>query len=166
MHHEFASVRTGKASPALVENLEVTAYGSSMRLKQLAVITSPEPRLLVIQPFDASTTKAIEKGIKESKLGIMPNVDGKLIRLRIPELSEERRITLCKTVKTMAEEARVRIRSVRRDGIEGLKKLEKESAITEDDLRTLEKEVQTLTDKSVKAIDEAVSRKEAEILKV
>jgi ribosome recycling factor len=166
MHHEFASVRTGKASPALVENLEVTAYGSSMRLKQLAVITSPEPRLLVIQPFDASTTKAIEKGIKESKLGIMPNVDGKLIRLRIPELSEERRITLCKTVKTMAEEALVRIRSVRRDGIEGLKKLEKESAITEDDLRTLEKEVQTLTDKSVKAIDEAVSRKEAEILKV
>ena len=166
MHHEFASVRTGKASPALVENLEVTAYGSSMRLKQLAVITSPEPRLLVIQPFDATTTKAIEKGIKESKLGIMPNVDGKLIRLRIPELSEERRITLCKTVKTMAEEARVRIRSVRRDGIEGLKKLEKESAITEDDLRTLEKEVQTLTDKSVKAIDEAVSRKEAEILKV
>ena len=166
MHHEFASVRTGKASPALVENLEVTAYGSSMRLKQLAVITSPEPRLLVIQPFDASTTKAIEKGIKESKLGIMPNVDGKLIRLRIPELSEERRITLCKTVKTMAEEARVRIRSVRRDGIEGLKKLEKESTITEDDLRTLEIEVQTLTDKSVKAIDEAVSRKEAEILKV
>jgi len=166
MHHEFASVRTGKASPALVENLEVTAYGSSMRLKQLAVITSPEPRLLVIQPFDATTTKAIEKGIKESKLGIMPNVDGKLIRLRIPELSEERRITLCKTVKTMAEEARVRIRSVRRDGIEGLKKLEKESAITEDDLRTLEKEVQTLTDKSVKAIDEAVSHKEAEILKV
>lgn len=166
MHHEFSSVRTGKASPALVENLEVTAYGSSMRLKQLAVITSPEPRLLVIQPFDATTTKAIEKGIKESKLGIMPNVDGKLIRLRIPELSEERRVALCKTIKTMAEEARVRIRSIRRDGIEGLKKLEKESAITEDDLRTLEKEVQNLTDKSVKAIDEAVSRKEAEILKV
>lgn len=166
MQHEFSSVRTGKASPALVENIEVTAYGSTMRLKQLAVITSPEPRLLVIQPFDATTTKAVEKGIKESKLGIMPNVDGKLIRLRIPELSEERRITLCKTVKTMAEEARVRIRSIRRDGIEGLKKLEKESAITEDDLRTLEKEVQTLTDKAVKAIEESVGRKEAEILKV
>lgn len=166
MRHEFSSVRTGKASPALVENIDVTAYGSSMRLKQLAVITSPEPRLLVIQPFDATTTKAIEKGIKESKLGIMPNVDGKLIRLRIPELSEERRVALCKTVKTMAEEARVRIRSIRRDGIEGLKKLEKTSAITEDDLRTLEKEVQTLTDKSVNAIDEAVSHKEAEILKV
>ena len=166
MHHEFASVRTGKASPALVENIEVDAYGSSMRLKQVAVITSPEPRLLVIQPFDAATTKAIEKGIKESKLGIMPTVDGKLIRLRIPELSEERRVALCKTVKTMAEEARVRIRSARRDGIDGLKKLEKAGDITEDDLRSMEKEVQTLTDKSVKAIDESVGRKEAEILKV
>ena len=149
-----------------MENIEVDAYGSSMRLKQVAVITSPEPRLLVIQPFDAATTKAIEKGIKESKLGIMPTVDGKLIRLRIPELSEERRVALCKTVKTMAEEARVRIRSARRDGIDGLKKLEKAGDITEDDLRSMEKEVQTLTDKSVKAIDESVGRKEAEILKV
>ena len=166
MHHEFSSVRTGKASPALVENIEVTAYGSSMRMKQLALITTPEARLLVIQPFDMSTMKDIERGIKESKLGINPTVDGKLIRLRIPELSEERRIALCKTVKTMAEEARVRIRSARRDGIDGLKKLEKEGSITEDDLRTMEKEVQTLTDKSVKAIDEAVSHKEAEILKV
>ena len=166
MHHEFSSVRTGKASPALVENIEVTAYGSSMRLKQLALITTPEPRLLVIQPFDVSTMKAIEKGIKESKLGINPTPDGKLIRLRIPELSEERRVTLCKTVKVMAEEARVRIRSARRDGIDGLKKLEKTGDITEDDLRSMEKEVQTLTDKSVKAIDEAVGHKEAEILKV
>lgn len=166
MNHEFASVRTGKASPALVENIEVEAYGSVMRMKQVAVISAPEPRLLVIQPFDAGTVKAVEKGIKESKLGINPTVDGKLIRLRIPELSEERRIALCKTVKTMAEEARVRIRAARRDGIDGLKKLEKDGDITEDDLRMLEKEVQNLTDKSVKAIDEAVARKEAEILKV
>jgi ribosome recycling factor len=166
MQHEFASVRTGKASAALVENVEVDAYGSQMRLKQLAVITTPEARLIVIQPFDASTTKAIERGINESKVGIMPTVDGKLIRLRIPELSEERRLQLVKTIKTMSEEARVRIRAVRRDGIDGLKKLEKDGKITEDDLRSLEKEVQDLTDKFVKQIDESVASKEADILKV
>ncbi len=166
MNHEFSSVRTGKASPALVENIEVQAYGTPMRMKQLALITTPEPRLLVIQPFDMSTMKDIDRGIRESKLGINPTIDGKLIRLRIPELSEERRRDLCKTVRTMAEEARVRIRSIRRDGMEGLKKLEKEGDITEDDLRTNEKEVQTLTDKAVKAIDTAVAAKEAEILKV
>ena len=166
MHHEFGSVRTGKASPALVENIEVEAYGSNMRLKQLALITTPEARLLVIQPFDIATMKFIEKGIKESKLGIMPNVDGKLIRLRIPELSEERRRDLVKTIKTMSEETRVRIRGFRRDGIDGLKKLQKDGKITEDDLRTLEKSVQELTDKSVKSIDEAFLVKEAEILKV
>ncbi len=166
MHHEFASVRTGKASPALVENIDCDVYGSSMRIKQLALITTPEARLIVIQPFDVSTVKAVEKGIKESKLGIMPNVDGKLIRLRIPELSEERRRDLVKTIKTMSEETRVRIRGFRRDGIDGLKKLQKEGKITEDDLRTLEKDVQELTDKFVKAIDEAVTNKEAEILKV
>lgn len=166
MHHEFASIRTGKASPALVENIEVEAYGTPMRLKQLALITTPEARLLVIQPFDMTTMKDIDRGIRESKLGINPTIDGKIIRLRIPELSEERRRDLCKTVRTMAEEARVRIRSVRRDGMDGLKKLQKEGAITEDDLRTLEKEVQQMTDKSVKSIDEAVANKEAEILKV
>lgn len=166
MQHEFASVRTGKASPSLVENIEVDAYGSVMRLKQLAVITAPEPRLLVIQPFDASTTKAIEKGIRESKVGINPAVDGKILRLRIPELSEERRVQLVKTVKVMAEEARVRIRGLRRDAIDGLKKLEKGGEITEDDLRGMEKDVQDLTDKSVKQIDEAVTHKEAEIMKV
>jgi len=166
MQHEFSSVRTGKASPALVENIEVEAYGSIMRLKQLAVITAPEPRLLVIQPFDASTTKAIEKGIKESKVGINPAIDGKILRLRIPELSEERRVQLVKTIKVMAEEARVRIRAVRRDAIDGLKKLEKGGEITEDDLRTLEKDVQELTDKSVRQIDDAVMGKEADIMKV
>jgi len=166
MQHEFASVRTGKASPALVENIECEAYGSQMRLKQLALITTPEARLIVIQPFDAGTVKAVEKGIKESKLGIMPQVDGKLLRLRIPELSEERRRDLVKTIKTMAEETKVRIRGFRRDGIDKLKKQQKDGAITEDDLRTLEKDVQELTDKFVKAIDEAVVHKEAEILKV
>src|SRR5450432_2870597 len=118
MIHEFASVRTGKASPALVENVDVEAYGSSMKLKQLALITTPEPRLLVVQPFDASTVRDIEKALKESKIGIMPLVDGKIIRLPIPELSEERRKDLVKSLKQMAEEARVRVRANRRSAME------------------------------------------------
>lgn len=166
MHQEFGAVRTGKASPSLVDNLECEVYGSQMRLKQLALITTPEARLIVIQPFDVSTVKAIEKGIKESKLGIMPNIDGKIIRLRIPELTEERRRDLVKATKTMAEETRVRVRAARRDAMDGLKKLQKDGDITEDNLRTFEKEVQDLTDKSVKKVDEAFAAKEAEILKV
>ena len=166
LQHEFDSVRTGKASPALVENIDVEAYGSQMKLKQLALITTPEPRLLVIQPFDASTTKDIEKAIKESKLGINPAVDGKIIRLPIPSLSEERRKDLVKGIKQMAEEARVRIRSARRDGIDGLKKAQKDGKITEDDLASYEKEIQKLTDGFTKKIDDSVTSKEADILKV
>lgn len=166
MQHEFAAVRTGKASPALVENIDVEAYGAQMKLKQLAVITTPEPRLLVIQPFDGSTTKDIEKAIKESKLGINPIVDGKIIRLPIPALSEERRKDLVKGIKQMAEEARVRVRSSRRDGIDTLKKAQKDGKITEDDLTNYEKEIQKLTDGFSKKIDEAIALKEADILKV
>lgn len=166
MTHEFDSVRTGKASPTLVENIDVEAYGSSMKLKQLALITTPEPRLLVIQPFDAATVKDIEKAIKESKIGINPAVDGKIIRLPIPELSEERRRDLVKTVKQMAEEARVRVRTNRRDGIDQIKKAEKEGGVTEDQRRDLEAEIQKLTDKSVTKIDESVSKKEADIMKI
>src|SRR5204862_7951710 len=146
LQHEFSSVRTGKASPALVENIDVEAYGASMKLKQLALITTPEPRLLVIQPFDASTTKDIEKAIKESKIGINPAVDGKIIRLPIPALSEERRKDLVKGIKQMAEEARVRIRSARREGIDAIKKAHKDGSVTEDELETYEKEIQKLTD--------------------
>lgn len=166
MSHEFSAVRTGKASPALVENIDVEAYGANMKLKQLALITTPEPRLLVIQPFDASTVKDIERGIKESKIGINPAVDGKIIRLPIPELSEERRKDLVRTIKQMAEEARVRVRANRRAGIDGLKKLKANGDVTEDELRDLEKEVQSLTDKFVAAIDKQVASKEAEIMKV
>ncbi len=108
--HEFSAVRTGKASPALVENLDVQAYGSTMKLKQLALITTPESRLLVVQPFDAGTVQDIERALKESKIGITPAVDGKVIRLPIPELSEERRKELVKSLSKMAEEARVRVR--------------------------------------------------------
>ena len=166
MTHEFATVRTGKASPALVETIDVEAYGSMMKLKQLALITTPEPRLLVIQPFDGSTTGAIERAIKESRLGINPNVDGKIIRLPIPPLSEERRRDLVKTVKQLAEETRVRVRGARRDALDLLKKGEKEGDITEDDLGTLEKEVQKLTDRFSKTIDSSVEAKEADIMKV
>src|SRR5919108_4900353 len=117
MVHEFAGVRTGKASPALVENVDVQAYGSHMKLKQLALITTPESRLLVVQPFDAGTVHDIERALKESKIGITPALDGKIIRLPIPELSEERRKELVRSLGKMAEEARVRVRGNRRGGL-------------------------------------------------
>ncbi len=166
MVHEFSAVRTGKASPALVENVDVEAYGSAMKLKQLALITTPEPRLLVVQPFDAATVKDIEKALKESKIGIMPLVDGKIIRLPIPELSEERRKDLVKSLRQMAEEARVRVRANRRTAVDDGRKMEKAGDLTEDGLRDLEAAVQKLTDKSVKEIDEHLERKEAEVMKI
>jgi ribosome recycling factor len=166
MLHEFAAVRTGKASPALVEGVDVSVYGTSMKLKQLALISTPEPRLLLIQPFDASITKDIEKALKESKIGITPAVDGKLIRMPIPELSGERRKELVKTVRHMAEEARVRIRSGRRNGIDEIKKIERAGEITEDERHHLEEEIQKLTDKFVKEIDAHAESKETDIMKV
>jgi ribosome recycling factor len=166
MVHEFSSVRTGKASPALIENVDVEAYGSAMKLKQLALITTPEPRLLVVQPFDAGTVKEIEKALKESKIGIMPLVDGKIIRLPVPELSEERRKDLVKSLRQMAEEARVRVRANRRTAVDEARKMEKAGELTEDGLRDLEDDVQKLTDKSVKEIDQHLERKEAEVMKI
>src|SRR6476660_1804841 len=138
MQHEFSAVRTGKASPALVENIDVEAYGSTMKLKQLALITTPEPRLLVVQPFDASTVQDVERALKESKIGITPNVDGKIIRLPIPELSEERRKDLVRSLSKMAEEARVRVRANRRAALDEAKKLKASGVLTEDGLRDLE----------------------------
>src|SRR3954452_4617444 len=164
--HEFSTVRTGKASPALVENIDVQAYGSSMKLKQLALITTPEPRLLVVQPFDAGTIQDIERALKESKIGITPQVDGKLIRLPIPELSEERRKELVKSLGKMAEEARVRVRSNRRTALDEAKKLKTSGGVTEDGLRDLESDVQKLTDRYVKFVDDHLERKDAEIMKV
>jgi ribosome recycling factor len=166
MLHEFAGVRTGKASTALVENIDVDAYGTSMKLKQLALISTPEPRLLLIQPFDASVTKDIERALKESKIGITPAVDGKLIRLPIPELSEERRKDLVKTVRHMAEEARVRLRSSRRVGIDETKRIERAGEITEDERHDLEGEIQKLTDKYVHEVDSHAETKEIDIMKV
>ena len=166
MVHEFAAVRTGKASPGLVENVDVQTYGSTMKLKQLALITTPEPRLLVVQPFDAGTVRDIEKALNESRIGITPSVDGKIIRLPIPELSEERRKDLVRSLGKMAEEARVRVRANRRTALDEAKKLKASGTLTEDGMRDTEDEVQKLTDRFVKSIDEHLGRKEAEIMKV
>jgi ribosome recycling factor len=166
MVHEFAAVRTGKASPALVENIDVHAYGSSMKLKQVALITTPEPRLLVVQPFDAGTVQDIERALNESKIGITPAVDGKIIRLPIPELSEERRKELVRALGKMAEEARVRVRTNRHTAIQEAKKLKASGGLSEDQLHDVEGEVQKLTDRFVKSIDEHLKHKEAEVMKV
>ena len=164
--HEFSAVRTGKASPALVENIDVHAYGSTMKLKQLALITTPEPRLLVVQPFDAATVQDVERALRESQIGITPAVDGKVIRLPIPELSEERRKDLTKSLGKMAEEARVRVRGNRHAALHEAKKLKASGSLTEDGLRDLEEEVQKLTDRFVKSIDDHLKQKETEIMKV
>ncbi len=164
---EFASVRTGKASPALVENITVEAYpGTMMRMRELAGITTPEARLLLIQPWDAATVDPIRKALESSSLGITPQVDGKLIRIPFPELSQQRREELVKVIKKMAEEQRVAIRHARRDGLDAAKKLQKDGKITEDDLEHGEKEIQKLTDQYTGEVDKHLGHKEAELLKV
>ncbi len=163
---DFMAIRTGKASPQLVENIKIDAYGSMMRLREIAGISTPEPRLIVIQPWDASNVDPIRKGIEESKLGVNPIADGKIIRVPIPELSEERRKDLIKVVKRIAEDTKVAIRHVRRDGIDGLKKMLKAGDLTEDQEKDGEKEVQTLTDKYTGHVDKLLEEKEVELMKV
>lgn len=165
--HDFATVRTGKASPGLVENITVEAYeGVTNRLREVASISCPEPRLIVIQPWDATVLKSIDQAIQKANIGLVPQVDGKLIRIRIPELSQERRVEMVKVVKKMAEDGRVAIRSVRRSGMEDLKKIQKDGTITEDELKSSEKEVQTLTDKYIADIDKHLTKKEEELMKI
>ena len=166
VHSEFASVRTGKASTSLVENIQVEAYGSHMRLREVAGISTPEARLIVVQPWDASLVQAVASALQKSELGITPRVDGKIIRLPIPELDQERRRELDKVCKRMAEEGRVAIRSERRAGMEAVKKLQKDGTITEDELKHAEKEVQNKTDEYSKEIDTVLAHKEKEILAV
>src|SRR5262252_1700228 len=166
MTHEFAAVRTGKASPALVENIDVHAYGSTLKLKQVALITTPEARLLVVQPFDAGTVQDVERALRESKIGITPAVDGKIIRLPIPELSEERRKELVRSLGKMAEEARVRVRANRHAALDEAKKLKASGGLSEDQEHDVEGEVQKLTDRFVKSIDEHLKHKETELMKV
>ncbi|RME94268.1 MAG: ribosome recycling factor [Verrucomicrobia bacterium] len=164
--HEFAGIRTGKASPTLVENVMAEVYGSQMRIRELAAITTPEPRILVITPWDASTVHAIEKAIQKANLGLNPSVDGKIIRIVFPELSTERREEFKKVARKMAEEARVAVRHVRRDAIERLKKEAKAGGVGEDEEKHAEKEVQKLTDDFIKKIDEHLAHKEEEIMTV
>ena len=166
VQHEFATVRTGKASPGLVENIQVEVYGATMRIRELAGITTPEPRLLLIQPWDANTLHPIEKAIQKSNLGLNPSIDKKFIRLVIPELSEERRHEFIKIAKKMAEDGRVAIRHVRRDALEHLKKEAKSGGISEEDLEHAEKEAQKLTDEYIKKIDQHLAHKEKEIMTV
>jgi ribosome recycling factor len=164
--HEFAGVRTGKASPALVENILVEVYGSQMRIRELAGITTPEPRALMIQPWDAASVHPIEKAIQKSNLGLNPTVQGKFIRIFLPELSQERRVEFVKVIHKMTENGRVAIRHVRRDAIEHLKKESKDSKISEDDLEHGEKEVQKLTDQYIAKLDAHMAHKEKEIMTV
>ena len=166
LQHEMASIRTGRASLSILDNLRVDYYGTPTPLNQVANLHVPEPGLITIQPWDVSQIGLIEKVIRTNDLNLNPANDGKIIRLPIPALSEERRKDLVKGIKQMAEEARVRVRSSRRDGIDALKKGQKDGGLTEDDLDSYEKEIQKLTDGFVKKIDEAVASKEADILKV
>jgi ribosome recycling factor len=166
VQHEFAGVRTGKASPSLVENIQVDVYGSHMRIRELAGITTPESRLILIQPWDAATLHPIEKAIQKSNLGLNPTVDKRFIRIVLPDLSQERRLEFSKIVKKMAEDGRVAIRHVRRDAIEGLKKEGKAGGVTEDQVEAAEKEVQKLTDQYIAKIDAHLAHKEKEIMTV
>ncbi|GHC42603.1 ribosome recycling factor [Roseibacillus persicicus] len=168
LEQEFGGVRTGKASPSLVDNVDVnvSSYGSVMKLKGLAIISVPEPRMLMIAPFDPSITNDIEKAIREANLGLNPSTDGTNIRLIIPELNEERRIEMVKRVKTMAEDARVRIRTARKNAMDAGKKMKADNILTEDSQKDYEGQVQDLTDAAVKKVDQAAAEKEAEVMTV
>src|SRR6476619_5162150 len=162
----FATVRTGRASASLLDRIEVDYYGTQTPLRQLSTINVPDPRMLSVQPFDPGSIKAIEKAIQESDLGLTPSNDGKLIRLPIPQLTEERRKDLVKIVRGMAEEGRVAVRNVRRDAIKHLEELAKGGEVGDDDERAAEGRVQKLTDEHVAKIDDLLKRKEAEIMEV
>ena len=166
LHEEFGGLRTGRASTSLLDPIQVNAYGSMMPLNQVGSVSVPEARMLSVQVWDKSNVKAVEKAIVESGLGLNPAVDGTLIRIPIPPLSEERRQELVKVAGKYAEQARVAVRNVRRDGMDQLKKAEKDGDISEDQSRGLADDVQKLTDTHIARIDEIVKNKEAEIMQV
>lgn len=166
MRKDFASMRAGRATPAILEKVMVDYYGVPTPINQVANISVPEPRLLVIQPWDKSVISAVEKAIQKSDLGLNPNNDGSVIRLAIPQLTQERRNELVKSAKKKAEDARVAIRNIRRDANEHLKALQKEKQISEDDDKRAQEEVQKLTDKYIKEADKVLEHKEAEIMEV
>ena len=162
----LSEIRAGRANPAILNKVTVDYYGTATPINQVAGISVPEARLIVIQPWDMSILKEIERAILASDIGITPNNDGKVIRLNFPELNEERRKELVKDIRKMAEEAKVAVRQVRRDGIDEFKKLQKDSSITEDDLKQAEDQIQKLTDKYVDEIDKILANKEKEIMTV
>lgn len=166
VRRELATIRTGHASPALLDKLMVEAYGALVPLKQIAGVSAPEARLLVVQAFDKSTVQAIEKAILKSDIGLTPNVDGNMIRLPIPPLTEERRRDLVKQVKKKVEDIKVSIRNIRRDGNEELKTLEKEGKASEDEVRRAQEQVQKITDRYSKELDDTFAVKEKEIMEV
>lgn len=166
LEDDLAVIRTGRASPALVERLSVDYYGNPTPLMQLATISAPEPRLLTIRPFDPASLKDIERAILTSDLGLTPNSDGKMIRLSIPPLTEERRHDLVRVVRNRAEEGRIAIRNVRRDTHNDLREFEREKIISEDELRRGESDLQDLTDRYIDLINDQGRRKEAEVLEV
>lgn len=166
LHEDLIAIRTGRASPQLVEKLKVNYYGTPTPLNQLAGISVPEPRLITIKPWDASSLKAIERAILESELGLTPNNDGKLIRLVLPQLTEQRRKELVRVVHHRVEEARVAVRNIRRDALEDLRELEKEKLIPEDDFFRGRDRLQELTDRYIARTDEMGKHKEEEVLEV
>ena len=166
LHNTFNSIRTGKASPALVDGIMVEYYGTPTRLRDIAGISAPEPRLLQIQPWDVSALKAIEKAILASDIGITPLNDGRMIRLPIPELSKERRTSLSKQAKAETEEGKVALRNIRRDGNEAAKKAQKDGELTEDELKKLTEDIQKLTDRFIARLDAMLAEKEKELMTV
>ena len=165
-HHEFNSIRTGRASPALLDRITIDYYGTPTPLKSLASISAPEARLLVVQPFDPGAIKNIERAVQESDLGLTPSNDGKVVRLPIPALTEERRKDLVKVVRRVAEDGKVAIRNVRRDIMQHLKELVVNGDVGDDEERRAEQQVQKITDEHTKSIDDLLKVKEAEIMEV
>jgi len=166
LQQDFSAIRTGRASPNLLDKVQVDAWGSTQPIQSVATISVPEPRLLVIQPWDKSMIGPIEKAIQKSDLGLNPNNDGSVIRLALPALNEQRRNDLAKQVKKRAEESKVAVRNVRRDADAGLKKLEKDGKLSQDELKRVLDRVQKLTDASIRQVDEAADRKEKEVKEV
>jgi len=164
--HEFTSVRTGRASPAILDRVVVDYYGAATPLRSLATINAPEARLLTVQPFDVSTMKLLEKAIADSGIGLNPSNDGKIIRLAVPELNEERRRELVRVARGIAEEGRIKIRNIRRDVMKDLKELKDDGEVGEDEEKRAEGDVQKATDQRVGELDAALKTKEAEIVEV
>lgn len=166
LNAEYSSMRAGRANPSVLDKIRVDYYGTPTPINQMAAVAVAEARILTIQPWDTSTLHTIEKAIQASEIGINPQNDGRIIRLVFPQITEERRKDLCKDVKKMAEESKVSVRSTRRDCLDKLKKMEKASEITEDDLKSAEKKIQDITDKYIKEIDKASEAKEKDIMEI